>query len=349
MDKIDELLAAMRAHKTRVVLSGTGNYANVVTEALRRDERLMYYISGYSFMPVGFGFGSTKLQVELSYNNTDTPISDVHVVTDDNQLFALLSRYLGDYKAKLVVCADRRFAVDRLFSRFMEMNAPFYPNFTNVGISTMGLDGFMSLVYVLDFKYRIGKVKLAMMEKEMDREVDRLAALLFPTGMPEQAKVLLAHNYLASTVRYVDKERASNLERSYLQSAYGALIKHGCVCQGYAEAFKRLMDAAGVPCDVVTGSTNTVRDAGHAWNIVKLNGGRDNYHIDVTWDAADPNRISYDYFGLSDSRISLGRNWNRHYNARCNSSTNLLAVARAYVTSNRDALLRRGIPREVLN
>jgi transglutaminase/protease-like cytokinesis protein 3 len=166
--------------------------------------------------------------------------------------------------------------------------------------------------------------------------------------MPEETRVLLAHNYLAHFVRYVDKDRASNLERSYLQSAYGALVKHGCVCQGYAEAFKRLMDAAGVPCDVVTGSTDTVRDADHAWNIVKLHGGRDNYHIDVTWDAADPRRISYEYFGLSDSRISLGRNWNRRYNARCNSSTNLLITARTYISMHRATLIRRGIPAEVL-
>lgn len=348
MDRVDELLAGLRAFKTKITIDGTGVRQNIFDEAFSRDRRMIYYVNSYSMHPIYDFFGGVKVEFEVGYGNTDVPVSDIYCISSAFEVSGLLSRYIGDYKRRLILIAPSGVNVPDAYNAFVEKNGPFYPNFTEASMSYASLSAQPVTVYDIAVKYRIGKVKLAMMEQDMDREVERLAALLFTPDMPEETRVYLAHNYLCHTVRYVDKERASNLERSYLQSAYGALIKHGCVCQGYAEAFKRLMDAAGVACDVVSGSTERERDADHAWNIVKLHGGRDNYHVDVTWDASDPYSISYSYFGLSDSALSSSRGWNRAYNAKCQSCVSLLQSAKKYVAMHRAELLRRGIPSQVL-
>ena len=348
MDRVDELLAGMRAFQTKITLDGSGVRGTLLEEAISRDRRILFYLNNFSMMPVYDMLGRLKVVVDVGYANTDVPISDVHSITEGVEVGRLLARYIGDYKRRLIIIAPNSLNVPAIYNEFVENKGPFYPNFTQAEMSFASFSIQPYSAYNIEVKYRIGKVKLAMMEQDMDREVDRLAALLFLPGMPEETKAYLAHNYLCHTVRYVDKDSASNLERSYLQSAYGALIKHGCVCQGYAEAFKRLMDVAGVDCDVVPGSTERERDADHAWNIIKLHGGRDNYHVDVTWDAADPSFISYTYFGVSDADFAPTREWNRRTNARCDSRVSLLASAKKYINENRAMLLRRGIPSAVL-
>ncbi len=62
--------------------------------------------------------------------------------------------------------------------------------------------------------------------------------------------------------------------------------KYYTVCDGYARAYKILMDKAGIPTDYVSGP-NITNDklSGHAWNLVNLDGTW--YHVDVTWDDDD--------------------------------------------------------------
>ncbi len=58
-----------------------------------------------------------------------------------------------------------------------------------------------------------------------------------------------------------------------------------------------LMNAAGIECKVIYGSTT--RGGYHAWNQVKVDGVW--YNIDVTWDDPDSgSTIYYDYFCVSD-------------------------------------------------
>ena len=348
MDRVDELLAAMRARKTKITMDASGVRQNIFEEAFARDRRMLFYVNSYSLVPSFDLMGGCRVNINIDYTNTDVPVSDVYCISDVKEVGRLLSRYIGDYKRRLILIAPNSMNVPEAYTHFVEKNGPFYPNFTEASVACASSGVQPLTIYSISVKYRIGKVKLAMMEQEVDREVDRIAALLFTPDMPEETKVYLAHNYLCSTVRYVDKDTASNLERSYLQSAYGALIRHGCVCQGYAEAFKRILDVAGVDCDVVPGSTERERDADHAWNIVRLHGGRDNYHVDVTWDAADPSYISYTYFGLSDADLSSTREWNRRSFAKCDSRNGLLVSAKRYINANRQALLRKGIPSSVL-
>jgi hypothetical protein len=78
-----------------------------------------------------------------------------------------------------------------------------------------------------------------------------------------------------------------------------------------------------------------------------LNDGRDNYHVDVTWDSADE-KVSYDYFGLRDVDLADNRTWNREYIAPCNASKNLLVEARVGLMSFRSRLIANGVSLKIL-
>ena len=56
------------------------------------------------------------------------------------------------------------------------------------------------------------------------------------------------------------------------------------VCEGYARAFKYIMDGLGIPCVLVSGTATNSSGLteSHAWNYVYLN--YQWYAIDVTWD-----------------------------------------------------------------
>ena len=108
--------------------------------------------------------------------------------------------------------------------------------------------------------------------------------------MDDIQKAIAIHDYLVLTCEY-DKERLANHtipNESY--AAYGALVNHIAVCQGYALAFKYLMNELGITCYVVTSD-----EKNHAWNMVVLNG--QNYQLDATWD--DP---TWDRYGLCDHK-----------------------------------------------
>ena len=60
----------------------------------------------------------------------------------------------------------------------------------------------------------------------------------------------------------------------FIRTAYGALVKHKSVCEGYARAFKTVMDKLEIPCVLVQGYAQGA-DGGyepHMWNYVQVDG-----------------------------------------------------------------------------
>ena len=105
-------------------------------------------------------------------------------------------------------------------------------------------------------------------------------------------KVLAAHEYLRNHTDYSDSG-------TYLvHAAYGALVNKESVCEGYAKAYKLLLNAMGIECDVVI-------NAGHAWNTVCLDGQW--YLVDVTNNDAE-GKLTYFLLGqdvlLGDGEIA---------------------------------------------
>ena len=115
-----------------------------------------------------------------------------------------------------------------------------------------------------------------------------ILAELGTSQMSDYSKVKAVHDYVCELITYTnDVDNAS--------SVYGAYVRGKGLCNSYALCMYKLLVEAGVPCHWIGGSAGTGRDsAGHAWNIVKL--GDQWYNLDATWDDADNDKISYDYF-----------------------------------------------------
>lgn len=115
-----------------------------------------------------------------------------------------------------------------------------------------------------------------------------ILADLGTSQMSDYSKVKAIHDYVCALITYTDDvDNAS--------SAYSAYARGEGLCNSYALCMYKLLVEAGVPCHWIGGSAGTGRDsAGHAWNIVKL--GDQWYNLDATWDDADNDNVSHDYF-----------------------------------------------------
>ena len=141
--------------------------------------------------------------------------------------------------------------------------------------------------------------------------------------MTEYQRELVLHDYLVKHCTYsFGSDKNDNEYR-----AYGALVEHRAVCNGYAEAMALLLSCAGVENRYVVGTVssgsrsataNTEDPSGdgklkkkenHAWNQVKLNGTW--YHLDATWDdpVGDTEILSHAYFNLSDELMERDHIW----------------------------------------
>lgn len=92
-------------------------------------------------------------------------------------------------------------------------------------------------------------------------------------------QIKMIHDYLISSIEY-DNELSS----SSIYTAYGALTQGKAVCEGYAKAFKYILDDLEIPCVIACGlaRNSNGKTESHAWNYVKIDGNW--YAVDCTWD-----------------------------------------------------------------
>ena len=91
--------------------------------------------------------------------------------------------------------------------------------------------------------------------------------------------IKMMHDYLIDTISY-----DQSISKPNIYNIVGALVNKVSVCEGYARAFKYLMDELGINCTMVIGRATSTdgKTENHAWNYVELNGTW--YAVDCTWD-----------------------------------------------------------------
>ena len=341
---VSYVIEKMRAFQEEILIDCNENAEAVLVEALNTNLKLDFYFAGVEAFvdPV-----TRKVKVKVQYRNKEVPTSQVIVLTKEADATPKLSQTMGNYGDRLVIVAPKEKNIDpmKIYSTINDYLIGYYPDLENCAIYDMS----NALVNIYDFrlKYRLSLEQLSKMNEEVTAEVKRVAGLLFKPYMPDYVKIFLAHNYLCVNTEYYLMENADAYERAYRQSAYGALIMKKCVCQGYADAFQKLMEEAKIESDIVCGQILGDSEY-HAWNVVSLNGGEDNFHIDITWDDVTQ-KPTYRYFGKSDLDLSGERMWNKAYTFKCRSDKNLLEMARHYVSVNRFKLIGDKVPLNVLN
>ena len=170
----------------------------------------------------------------------------------------------------------------------------------------------------------------ARQQEDAQKIVDDYTARCFD-DLPADADQYETAKYLFDyIVTHTDYDTAAEDNQTILS----AMQNGRSVCSGYAKSFQFLLNKAGIPCTLVTG---TACGSPHAWNLVLLDG--DYYFFDVTFGDAsylgsDVNRAvtGYEYFGVTseetgrthtaDGRIPLpvcraeADNYYVHENAR---------------------------------
>lgn len=133
-------------------------------------------------------------------------------------------------------------------------------------------------------------------QQELDAALQEVKSKIDTSGMSDEEIVLAYYEYLTSTVAYAYEDYFNGtIAANHGYDMYGALVKHSCVCQGYAETMFYLLREAGLSCAIASSE-----NINHAWNIVKIHGKW--YHIDATWDDPVwdmPGRSYHDYFLVS--------------------------------------------------
>lgn len=174
--------------------------------------------------------------------------------------------------------------------------------------------------------YLYSPTEAIKIRKQLDDAANGIIAELINEHQSDYDKVRSLHDYLKSNLEYdtvaANSHRANERNIAEAHNVIGALLKHKCVCEGFAKALKFLCDKIDLECWVVCGKGSSPLAIGpHAWNIVRINGYY--HHVDVTWDnqysdsAAIPN---YGYLNLSDEEIAKDHTWNRKYYPECPSS-----------------------------
>lgn len=91
--------------------------------------------------------------------------------------------------------------------------------------------------------------------------------------------IKMVHDYLVENIEY-----DSSISEADIYNLYGAMVRGKSVCEGYAKAFKYLMDQLEIPCVIIIGkgTNSSGKTENHAWNYVQLN--QTWYAVDSTWD-----------------------------------------------------------------
>lgn len=168
------------------------------------------------------------------------------------------------------------------------------------------------------------RATLSADEESVLQLAERRAKQVLGPGMTDVQKALALHDSLVQSSRY-DSEGGCNIA-DILRGGSGS-------CEAYSAAMCVLLEIAGIPARLVTGTA----EGPHAWNLVQLGGKW--YHMDATWD--DPvigngsrQELSHAYFSLSDAEIARSHSWNRAaYPATADSTAAYYRLTGTYFTS----------------
>ena len=162
------------------------------------------------------------------------------------------------------------------------------------------ISGQRYFIYTFNY-YPLTRTEISDMKAQIDRAADEVISCIPPRAdLWEQCRVV--HDELIRRFEY-DYDFGD-----HCHDLYGAFVERRPVCEGYALAFRFILERLGVNCDIVGSIWDGKPDSTtHAWNCVY--GPTEDRYIDVTWDDPDcldhngEPIILYDFFGLNEEEI----------------------------------------------
>lgn len=141
--------------------------------------------------------------------------------------------------------------------------------------------------YALDEKTFPDADAVKAAEEKAGQAVDAIVSEAEKLSDPAE-QITYVHDYLTANVTYRLEDECRPENVNLIRTSYGALVCGEAVCEGYARAFKAVMDKLGIPCLLQVGiyRHSETQEEPHMWTLVELDGKW--YGVDVTMDDPVP-------------------------------------------------------------
>ncbi len=136
-----------------------------------------------------------------------------------------------------------------------------------------------------------GLYYLSQEQFDVENKANEIVAALITDSMSDLMKAKVLHDYICTHTNHYIKVPAK-----YEPTAYGVLILGNGSCAGYQDAYKMLLDKAGVVNQNVDGMEYI-----HGWNAILIDG--EWYNIDTSWDSLYDYNIYYTWFMKTDTEF----------------------------------------------
>lgn len=296
LEQIEQKFAqAIKAEKHTVTFTAPGSYTTTqiqtaLNQAAKSQNRLLS--------------GSVRFQKQT---NSASPNAKYTIELTDGA-FIKIKRLKSEAAA---VKAAAKALKNRKYSTNYYSNTSYYPIFvkmlqqhpeynynTVVWRNTNGTYGYHR-GSSLSKKEQDKKIKAA------DQAAKDAVKKCIQSEMSAKQKAKAIHDYLIQKCSY-NEQVASSAGNQYHDAftAYGALVDGSAVCQGYTAAFNLMAKKCGLQSMAVCGRAAGVS---HAWNYVKT--GKESRYIDCTWDDTEREKISYQYFNVTEQKMREQHVW----------------------------------------
>ena len=278
------------------VINETSNYSN--TSSSSTNNKYYYNQLGYN----------AKLIYTGLENNIDNLKKDNFKINFSTKFNDLLNQQNG----KSILDRSFQAALDAFFYDHPEL---FYIDLTKITLYTKYTTIGSKTTYTVSLTPKDDKNYLAdgfYSEIQVDTAINQVQqirnSIVSRVNGNNYNKALIVHDTLVDMLEYDQSTNGINTH-----NIYGAFMEHSVVCEGYAKAFKYIMDSLNIPCILVGGvaTNNASTTESHMWNYIQLDGNW--YGVDVTWD--DPviiggsskksSKVRRDYFCKGSSSFKL--------------------------------------------
>lgn len=262
--------------------------------------------------------------IQLLHSQTANKVA---VIDDPSKLSDFIISKLKMYNTDMVfITTDPKLNnVDAVFDRVCFISDSYDESEYIKGFSVTGpyinqVGSKTGYKYEVKLEYEFSNEKMASMDLAVNKKVQTIVKSIITQNMTDYQKELAIHDYIVNNTVYDHKSLDTNNDDPMVHTAYDVLINHSGVCDGYAVAFKKLLDAVGIKNILVSGNIGEA----HAWNIVMIDSKY--YQVDVTFDdpivdEGNTQILSHDYFNLTDNELSKDHNWNKALYPKCTSKT----------------------------
>lgn len=291
----DTLISAMASKQGQVRLRHCiGALDTVFKNALKKEPRLLAYLSGYqySYMKKGLVQIIYDYDVTITYQDKcPDSLNDIVVDSGDWDASTILEK--GSPKQIQLVTANPSVIGTKLSEQMGKLLSS-YEGINGWSTQTSSFNKISEMTLCnIGYNYMVPLPELRRLQGKAIFSAKTIwKKILGRAKVPQFVKPFLALSYLTQECCYDQRafdEVESNPEKSPSDPiphlAYGPLVELRGICSGLAWAFKILMDEAKVECTCISGFLKEDLKTGHMWNLVKLDGQY--YHVDPTWGIKD--------------------------------------------------------------